>query len=258
MKKQVVYRREFLTKLLEKNNVDLQRVVKDLQNVEEEIKKYKPLSLLHEEEKEINGVINQHQKRKEELDIFFEKVFIWRQNQKEVEEYEKLLTDVEKLKTQEMEQKRKYTASCEFRDNILEAESIFVSNVIDNINNNVQLYLEHFFPDHPMTIRLSSFKENNKNETKPSIHLEIDYKGMEMELSMLSGGELSRVILSFTLAFADLYNSPLILLDECTSSLDQDLTSSVLEGLQEHFGSKLCLLVAHQVVKGTFDKVINL
>jgi ABC-type transport system involved in cytochrome bd biosynthesis fused ATPase/permease subunit len=75
---------------------------------------------------------------------------------------------------------------------------------------------------------------------------------------MLSGGELSRVILSFTLAFADLYGSPLILLDECTASLDQDLTSSVIAGLKDNFGEKLVVLIAHQVVQGTFDKVIEL
>jgi ABC-type transport system involved in cytochrome bd biosynthesis fused ATPase/permease subunit len=75
---------------------------------------------------------------------------------------------------------------------------------------------------------------------------------------MLSGGELSRVILAFTLALAEIHNSPLILLDESTASLDQDLTSSVITGLKENFSSRLVILIAHQVVQGVFDKVIKL
>ena len=200
----------------------------------------------------ITSEITVHTERKEKIEGFLKEAEKWKANEKEVVEYEKLQMAVEDLRQNELDDRKKYTSACTFRDNILEAESLYVSNLIDNINNNVQLYLDYFFPDHPITIRLTSFKENAKNETKPSINMEIDYKGMEMDLSMLSGGELSRVILSFTLAFADLYNSPLILLDECTSSLDQDITSFVLEGLKENFGEKLTLIVAHQVVKGVF------
>jgi ABC-type transport system involved in cytochrome bd biosynthesis fused ATPase/permease subunit len=75
---------------------------------------------------------------------------------------------------------------------------------------------------------------------------------------MLSGGETSRVILAFTLALAEIHNSPLILLDESTASLDQDLTSSVITGLKENFSNKLVVLIAHQVVQGVFDTVIKL
>lgn len=193
-----------------------------------------------------------------EIHSFFENYDAFIQNQKELSEYETLANQVSLLQEEEIALRKKYTSSCQFRDYILEAESIYISNLIQNVNTHVQLYLDYFFPDHPISVRLNSFKENAKNETKPSIQLEIDYKGMEHDLTMLSGGELSRVILSFTLAFADLYNSPLILLDECTASLDQTLTTSVIEGLKENFSNKLVVLIAHQVVQGSFDKVIQL
>jgi len=64
--------------------------------------------------------------------------------------------------------------------------------------------------------------------------------------------------LAYTLALSEIFNTPLMLLDECTASLDQDLTSDVFEGIREHFGGKLVLIIAHQVVSGTFDKVIKL
>jgi ABC-type transport system involved in cytochrome bd biosynthesis fused ATPase/permease subunit len=75
---------------------------------------------------------------------------------------------------------------------------------------------------------------------------------------MLSGGELSRVILAYTMALAEMFNTPLLLLDECTASLDQDLSETVFNSIRENFNGKIILLIAHQVVTGTFDKIIKL
>jgi DNA repair exonuclease SbcCD ATPase subunit len=248
-----------------------ERVQNSLSGIEKTIEQYtKELSEISKElasfsnedyEKKLNEVsehIKLHKDRKDSIEKFFEKLAVWKQNDKEVCEYKNLLRSVDELKEKEATDRKKYASACLFREKILEAESIYISNLITNINTHVQLYLDHFFPDDPISARISSFKENGKNESKPCINLEIDYKGMEHELTMLSGGELSRLILSFTLAFADIYNSPLILLDECTASLDQDLTTSVIDGLKENFGDKLVILIAHQVVQGSFDRVIKL
>jgi len=104
---------------------------------------------------------------------------------------------------------------------------------------------------------LKPFKTDKKG-TKPCINLEIEYKGMECDLTMLSGGELSRVVLAYTLALAEIFNTPLLLLDECTASLDQDMTGIVFDGIRENFNGKLTLIIAHQVISGTFDKVVLL
>ena len=79
-----------------------------------------------------------------------------------------------------------------------------------------------------------------------------------MDLSLLSGGELSRVNLAYTLALAEIFNSSLILLDECTASLDQELTSAVVDGIKQNFSEKLVIIIAHQVITGTFDRIIKL
>ena len=88
--------------------------------------------------------------------------------------------------------------------------------------------------------------------------MQIEYKGMEADINMLSGGEISRIILAFALALGEMFNTPIMLLDECTSSLDQELTSIVMDGIRENFNGKLVIIVAHQVVKGQFDKVIKI
>lgn len=168
----------------------------------------------------------------------------WNDKIKELEESEKLA-------------RSQYASATLLRDKILEAESMAMSNVIASINTHAQMYLEHFFPDHPIVVRLSPFKETKKN-VKPQINIEIDYKGMECDLTMLSGGEVSRVILAYTLALGEMFNIPLLMLDECTSSLDQDMTTTVFNSIREHFSGRLVVIVAHQVVTGAFDTIIKL
>jgi ATP-binding cassette subfamily B protein len=81
---------------------------------------------------------------------------------------------------------------------------------------------------------------------------------MDADLNTLSEGELSRVVLAFTLALSDMFNTPMILLDEPTSTLDQDTTSIVFDALRDNLKNKAVIIIAHQVVNGMFDKVITL
>ena len=156
-----------------------------------------------------------------------------------------------------MEDKKKYSAALSFKEKILEAESIAMQNIVDSINTHAQMYLDYFFPDNPINVKLMCFKETKKNN-KPQINIEIDYKGMEADLTMLSGGETSRVVLAFTLALGEMFNTPLLLLDECTSSLNQELTTVVFDSIKEHFKGKKIIVVAHQVIEGVFDKILKL
>ena len=75
---------------------------------------------------------------------------------------------------------------------------------------------------------------------------------------MLSGGELSRVVLAFSLALGEMFNTPLMMLDECTASLDEELTGIVMEGIEENFTGKLVIIIAHQIIEGGFSKVIKM
>ena len=160
------------------------------------------------------------------------------------------------LENVESEDRKKYTASCVLKDKILEAESIAIHNIIESINNHSQIYLDYFFQENPILIKLLTFKENKKN-TKPQINIEIDYKNNECDLSSLSGGELARVIIAFTVGLSEIFKSPLLILDETTASLDQELTTTVFDAIKDNFKNKLVLIVAHQVVEGIFDEIIK-
>ena len=138
---------------------------------------------------------------------------------------------------------------------ILETESVVTTNIIDNINFNIKYYLDQFFDDE-IEITINPFKEMKKGN-KPSVNISVFYKNEVFDLSNLSGGERDRVELSFMLTLNSLFNSELLLLDECISSLDQELCNKVLNTLKHSKKNKLIIVTLHQVNKGVFDEVIS-
>ena len=166
-------------------------------------------------------------------------------------------TKIQNLKNDEVICRRYYDASKVLKEKIQESESIALYNMINSLNSYVKTYLDLFFVEEPISITLKPFKKT-KNKVKSQLNFEIFYKNMDCNLGMLSGGETSRVILAYTLALSEMTQSPLLLLDECTSSLDQELTGDVFEVIRENFKNKTVIFIAHQIVTGQFDKIINL
>ena len=239
----------------------------DLQNFEKENinKKYKINYPEIGDENNLKNLILTQEQQFENLEKDFtickekiKKIELYKIYKKDLLKYKEWKEKVNNLEETENICKKKYSAVTKLKEKILQAESIAIENVINSINIHAQEYLDLFFPSDPIVVRLLSFKQGKKSESKPQINLEIDYKGMEADITTLSGGELSRVILAYTLALSEIFNSPLILLDECTSSLDQELTSVVMESIKNNFSNKLVLCICHQVVSGNFDRKICL
>lgn len=171
--------------------------------------------------------------------------------------YNAMIDENKSYKIKEDECRKKYGSVMRLKEIILEAESLAMLNIINQIDIHAQIFLDCFFPDNPLSARLLTFKTTKKS-VKPQINIEIQYKGMECDLSILSGGELSRVILAYTLALGEMFNTPLLLLDECTASLDEEMNEIVFDGIKENFQGKMVLIIAHQCIKGVFDSVTNL
>jgi len=236
--------------------------MKQYENMKEEhIQKYQIiqeeksiLSLIDEYKTEIE---NNEEKRKEELQKL-EKLDEYNKYIEELNKYNDFFKKIEDLIKQEEEIKNKYNSAKVFLEKITETESIALVNLIDKINSHAQIYLESFFPDNPINVILSSFKETTNKITKPKINLEINYKGSDYDLNDLSGGEVARVILAFTLALAEIFDVPLIMLDECTASLDIESTAIVFDTIKEYFKNKNIIVVAHQCTEGIFDNVIQI
>jgi|SaaInlV_165m_DNA_1040744.scaffolds.fasta_scaffold00118_29 DNA repair protein SbcC/Rad50 len=245
-------------KKLETKENEINNSISDLKEKHEssykEIRSEDILSgILIEKENELSQ-IQDDMKKQEELLL---EITNWEANEKEIVKYDNFKEKIKVLEDKEKESRAEYVAVSKFRDKILEAESLAMINIINSINQHASIYLESFFPDHPISVSLLTFKEG-KDSVKPKINVNVFYKGMETDLTPLSGGELSRVILAFTLALAEMFNTPLLMLDECTSNLDQELSNIIFETISENFSGKQTIVVAHQVVEGCFDKVIKL
>lgn len=259
----------------ENNKSSIERFQRKRKNLEEENIKYK-----NQLEKMKTKYIENYENIKEESDIEnilsnlevdiksyeikrdsamknLEKIEKYNKYRLELQKYKKFEDKVNILTNEEDEKRQKYVAATLFKEKVLEAESIAIQNIIETINSHAQLYLDYFFMENPISVKLLSFKET-KLKSKPQINLEIDYKGMEVDLNSLSGGELSRVVLAFTLALCEIFHSPLLLLDESTASLNQELTTVVFDAIKSNFKSKTVIIVAHQVVEGVFDKIIKI
>jgi DNA repair exonuclease SbcCD ATPase subunit len=243
-------------------------IVLKIESLQSKIKSYEMVECPLQSSDEIEINISAHKSKISELEQMLDKhndnlkkIDLYTEYMRNVSTYDNWKNKISELESSEIEARNKHGAAMQLKEKILEAESISIINIISSINTHAQLYLDYFFTDNPINIRLVPFKEVKKSKvasTKPQINMEINYKDIEYDVGMLSGGELSRVVLAFTLALSEMFNTPLLMLDECTASLDQDMTATVFDSIKDNFKGKLVLIVAHQVITGTFDKIIKL
>lgn len=149
---------------------------------------------------------------------------------------------------------RQYTALKKY---IATAEQIALQQTIHSINVSVQHYLDGFFKEEPLVAQLYLIKNKGTKKEKQQLGIEVIYKGMSMEPSRLSGGEYDRLNLAFVLTLTEMNKSPILLLDECLRSLDQETAEQTCAYIKKPHPHSTVILVAHQIVTGFFDRVIT-
>lgn len=237
-----------LSSLFERKNKIEKDLSQDITINEDDLRKE-----LYDTQKEI-----EFQKQKEnEYKSSIIRVEEWKRYISMKKEYDEWKDNIDKLSLSEKDNYNKLSAAILLLSKIKEAESIAISNLISSLNSSAKIYLDSFFEEE-ISVELLSFKEDKKGKVKASINLSIVYKGLELDLNSLSGGERDRIILAFTLALSEINNSPLLLLDEAIKSLDSETTNLVLSGIRENYRGKLCVMIAHQVIEGSFDKIIKI
>ena len=154
---------------------------------------------------------------------------------------------VEALFKLEADLNESYPRAIKLQEIIKTAEKMAVREVIEEINLHAQMYLDNFLDDINVMLVFDGVKLN----------VEVLQNGHDSDLQNLSGGELARVILAFTIALAEINNVRLLLLDECVASLDQESTGQVIDTIKANFkGTVIC--IAHQTTTGVFDHVLEL
>jgi len=132
-----------------------------------------------------------------------------------------------------------------------------LQDTVDNINLALVDILPLFFTD-PIDMKLQLYKTlKTKKQVKPGLNVYIKYKGVEYDnINILSGGEGDRISLALVIALNQVSNSPVLLLDECISSLDGNLKESCISAMKQITG-KTIICVDHEGVEGYYDKTIT-
>ena len=208
---------------------------------------------IHEIE-ETKNKIDEYEEKIETYIQSIEQLKKWKDNEK----YKDLTTKIQKSKDAK-EYLIEEVKSCEkLLYYIKEAETRSIFDFIDNLNSHASIYIEDFFPDEDISVSLVTNKELKSGKDKVGLFFEVNYKTMmKCDIDCLSGGQKDRINLAFTLAFSEMVNNRILLLDECISSLDAETSDTVIETLRDKYKGKLILCVAHQVNTGMFDQVVN-
>lgn len=169
--------------------------------------------------------------------------------------YTKWKLKVSKLTCLAKKYKSEYRDSLKFKEYIIKSENVSILNAIRSINNHAELYLNEFFVNDHIDVKLESVNSGKQNI--PKLQVNIYYKGMDCDLTSLSCGELARVNIAYNLAISEMFNNPILLLDECTASLDEETTGMVIDTIRRNLSGKLVVSIAHQVIEGGFDNIIK-
>jgi len=204
---------------------------------------------------EIKALVRGAEERKIELEIELSATLL---HLKKLGDYTEWKEKKTRLDSGYTLQEKKFTLAKKFRNTIITAEMLTISNLIDEINTHLSIYLNVFFPDDPLTIELCLFKANLKTKViRNQINLTMGFRGDIADMSTLSGGEKDRVTLAFTLAFSDIFGMPILMIDETLSSLDAQTIGNILEYISEQNKSKSIFIIAHQISNGHFSTVIE-
>jgi hypothetical protein len=231
-------------------------IIEDISKLKQIIKRYQ---YLISEKKEIEDPSLILKDTKEKIIEIEEKIEVYSTHISKLKEWNKqreLMISIQSAKDAKeyyMEEVKCYE---KLQHYVKEAETKSIIDFIESLNQHAQLYIEDFFKDEDIQVQLTTNKELKSGKDKVGLFFKVFYKKMEGDIDFLSGGQRDRINLAFTLAFSELVDNRILLLDECISSLDSETTDIVIETLKEKYKGKLIICVAHQVNTGMFDEVI--
>ncbi|CCV02360.1 DNA double-strand break repair rad50 ATPase-like [Invertebrate iridescent virus 30] len=176
--------------------------------------------------------------------------------QVELKKYKKVKETLKNFIDSKTSVEQTYLKTCILKQKVIESEHESLEGIVCTINTHLSILLQDFFSESfgdPIQIYLEL-----TSEKRPQVNIIINYKGNVVDYKSLSTGEAARVKLAFDLTFKEILGEQIIMLDECTANLDQDLSTKIFNKIQGSFPATTILVVAHQVVMGTFDHLLQL
>jgi DNA repair exonuclease SbcCD ATPase subunit len=151
----------------------------------------------------------------------------------------------------------------ELQSDLETVESKVLSECVDRVSHLTNSFLDNAF-DNPIMVNLVTEKETKGGKGKKhavGISIKAGKPGLpnlvERSLDGFSGGETDRISLGFSSAITTFSPFPLLMLDECISSLDTEMKDKVIRALRQQakMTNKAVVLICHDAVDGLFDHV---
>lgn len=136
-----------------------------------------------------------------------------------------------------------------------------MERIIEVINNRLNEHLDTLFTETPIRVILSLFRQSTGSKRDSFLKIVVNLQVYHGEnnypnINHLSGGEADRVSLALTLTLAEIFGSPILLLDECMASLDSELREACLGIIKGLSGNKITVIdVCHETVDGYYCNV---
>lgn len=188
-----------------------------------------------------------HQSRRDAYKMF----------QKNLKKYKDLKSNLKGLVDRKKALEAERLTTLLFKQKVVESEHESLNFVVSLVNSHLSMFLDDFFPEE-FGDRIQCRLRLDNDGRRPQVIVVVNYKGGLVDHRSLSTGEYARVGLALDLAFKEILDEKVVMLDERTANLDEDLSSIIFRKIKRSFPTKTVLVVAHQASLGCFDHSVSL
>jgi DNA repair exonuclease SbcCD ATPase subunit len=153
----------------------------------------------------------------------------------------------------------KYGRIMRLKEKVDFAAAEAVESKIAEINANATFYVDRMFDGHGTVINLSNFTTTKKGDERAKIGVNVFHKGVDgVGMKEFSGGEVTRACLAFQLGLSDLYSSPILMIDEGLTGLEDGLRDECMEVIRTASENKLVIVIEHGANESIFDEILEM
>jgi hypothetical protein len=190
--------------------------------------------------------------------VYHKQYNVYSRFQSDLKKYKNVKSSLKELHIMKNKVEVNHATTVLFKHKVVESENDSLNFVVSLINTHLSMFLTDFFSeesDYPIYVRLELVLDNNK---RPQVNTVINYKGSIVDQKSLSTGEYARVKLAFDLTFKEILGESIVMLDECTANLDEDLSTKIFYDIKKSFPHRTILAVSHQATSGCFENFVTL
>lgn len=145
-------------------------------------------------------------------------------------------------------------------ENALHEHRDRLEQVVKRINGCIASVI-HLLFSYPISIGIRLTEPKEGKRYKYSATFDIVRKGIKKAArnieEAIAGGEVQRVVLAVIIALNKMYKSPLLLLDELFSSIEQKLREASLESIRKCLKDRLVVCAEHFAEEGDYDQCVK-